>query len=252
MKGKWYTSIYLPLGVTLFFTLALVVILATQFRSKDTTFTPEEPIQKEEVVESSPAEESQEETVSIPTSAYLDVPFTAQAPFGVWDELHGETCEEASLLMVKYFISKESFPDASGVDSLLVSFVQWQEQNGYKVDITVKELLEAAERHYGFTGGRLIENPTIEDIQKEIAAGRPVIVPAAGQALGNPYFTPPGPKYHMFVVKGYENGQFITNDPGTRRGKDFRYDYDTLMEAIHDWDPENIYNGRSVVLVYGS
>lgn len=66
--------------------------------------------------------------------------------------------------------------------------------------------------------------------------------------LGNPYFTPPGPIYHMLVIKGYNLTEFITNDPGTRRGADYVYSYQTLMKAIHDWNNGNVESGKSATI----
>ena len=98
---------------------------------------------------------------------------------------------------------------------------------------------------------RLIEDPTVDQIKAELVAGRPVIVPAAGRLLGNPYFTAPGPIYHMLVIRGYtQNDQFIVNDPGTSRGESFLYDFDTLLYALHDWNNGGeITQGRKVVIV---
>ena len=106
-----------------------------------------------------------------------------------------------------------------------------------------------AEQFYGFENMEIIENPTVEDIKNKLAAGYPVIVPAAGQALGNPFFTPPGPLYHMLVIRGYTETGFITNDPGTRRGEAYVYSFDRLMSSIHDWNDGLVSEGQSVVLV---
>ena len=71
----------------------------------------------------------------------------------------------------------------------------------------------------------------------ELEAGHLVIIPTNGQALKNPNFTLPGPERHMLVVKGYdyETEEFITNDPGTRNGADYRYKKDLLFEAIRNY-----------------
>lgn len=119
---------------------------------------------------------------------------------------------------------------------------------GYFEDTTARETALFAKRQYALTS-RLLVDPTLEEIKKELAAGRPVIVPAAGQELGNPYFTPPGPIYHMIVLRGYTKDGFITNDPGTRRGEGFVYSFDTVMNAIHDWNAEDIQKGGRVVIV---
>jgi len=190
----------------------------------------------------------QEET--LPESVRMETPFLSQAPFGIWDDLHQETCEEASLMMVHYFRQKKEFLSLQQANLELVDLVTWQSARGYKVDVAVAELAEIARGYYGLATGRVIVDPTVDQIKKELAGGRPVIVPAAGRELPNPYFTPPGPRYHMVVIKGYDAAGFIVNDPGTRRGKDFRYNYDDLMRAMHDWNQDDINLGRKAVLVF--
>ena len=128
--------------------------------------------------------------------------------------------------------------------------VAWETGNGYKWDVTIGELLTIAEKNYQLHG-RIIENVTAEDIRKELSNGHPVIAPTAGQLLGNPYFSGDGPPYHMIVIIGFDAKGFITNDVGTKRGKDYRYDEATLMNAIHDWNGsvETITSGAKRVLV---
>ena len=90
-----------------------------------------------------------------------------------------------------------------------------------------------------------------EDVKKELIAGNPIIVPVAGQLLGNLYFTPPGPEYHVLVIKGYNDGssEFITNDPGTQRGADFRYNYQVLKSVVSDIDDKGVLSGIKAVIV---
>ncbi len=186
----------------------------------------------------------------LPPQKVLEVPFTPQAPLANWDALHEEACEEASLMMVKYARSNQLFGTPSQVDDEIQQLVGWESNHGYEVDVTVSELSKIAEQYYGLSTGRVIDNLTVTKIKKEIAAGRPVVIPASGQNLPNPYFTAPGPVYHMLVIKGYTDNEFITNDPGTKRGKDFRYSYDGLLGAVHDWDSKNILAGAKRALVF--
>ena len=55
----------------------------------------------------------------------------------------------------------------------------------------------------------------------------------------------------MLVIVGYTETEFITHDPGTRRGKNYRYTFDTIMDAIHDWTgvKEEIGTGVPRVLI---
>lgn len=188
--------------------------------------------------------------VVIPEKGQLVVPFTVQAPNANWDAAHEETCEEASLMMVKNYIQKTSFGSPESTDNDLLALVAFEEENGYKVDVTVKELSEIAKKYYGMKSGRVVKNFTITDIKREIALGHPVIIPAAGKLLANPNFRDGGPKYHMLVIKGYDKDGFITNDPGTRKGEGFRYTFDTLFNAIHDWNESDILQGQKAFLVF--
>lgn len=207
----------------------------------------------------------------LPTLVGIDVPFLEQAPFAKWDALHEEACEEASLINVKYFLDKAATISKDEGEKEIQNMVSFEEENGYGVSITLQELNEIAKKHYKLSTGRVETNVTIEKIKKELALGRPVIVGAAGKILPNPFFRNGGPNYHMLVIKGYDDkglvpvnrckrvdadsckqtpGVFITNDVGISQGNNFRYTYNGLFKAIHDWDPNNIVNGQKTYLVF--
>jgi hypothetical protein len=195
-----------------------------------------------------PAKENNEEDV-LPSRILLKVPFYPQAPFANWDDIHNEACEEASLLMVRDYYRNQSL-DLEELDQDILDFIRYQTDHGYKYDVTVRELADLAKSYYRFTGARLIDNPTVDDIKAELAANRPVILPASGRMLENPNFRAPGPRYHMLVIKGYDSRGFITNDPGTRNGNSFRYSYDNLISSLRDWNAVDIDRGARRVLVF--
>ena len=190
------------------------------------------------------------EQISISERVSLEVPFTVQAPFADWDDPYQEACEEASLLMVHSYLSEEELTDERANGELL-ALIAWETAHGYPQDITLSQLAEIAASYYGYSA-QIIDNPSAKGIEEHIANGHPVIVPAAGRLLGNPYFSGAGPWYHMLVITGYDGKRFITNDPGTRRGEDYTYDYDVLLNAIHDWTgvKEEITDGEKRVLVF--
>ncbi|MDP3992605.1 MAG: C39 family peptidase, partial [bacterium] len=118
-----------------------------------------------------------------PVALPLKVPFTSQAPLTIWDPLHEEACEEASLLMVYYYRTGQKFVSPLAADTEIKKLVAWEEQNGYKVDLTVKELVAVASGYMKLKTGRVIVDPTVDQLKAELKAGRPVIVPAAGREL---------------------------------------------------------------------
>jgi len=188
---------------------------------------------------------------ALPKTYNLNVPFTPQAPLADWNETFKEGCEEASSLIVHYFYNNKAFTPQLATDEIL-AMVDWQlDYFGGHYDLTAKQTKEMINKYFGYAKVEVIDNPTIEDIKKHIFNQRPVIVPVAGRKLNNPYFKQPGPIYHMLVIKGYTEDKFITNEPGTKRGKDFLYSYDTIMAAMHDWNGENIDKGaKKIIIIY--
>jgi len=201
--------------------------------------------------ESMDINQPEQEEKEIPRKISINVPFTSQAPYAVWDEYHKEACEEASLLMIKYFLDKKSLTHEIS-EKEIQKMIKFQiDKYGKYKDTNAKETVELAKDLYGIDNLEIIYDFKKEDIKNELAKGSPIIVPAAGQLLGNPYFTPPGPLYHNLVLVGYEESVIITNDPGTKRGEGYRYDMNVLYSAIHDFPgkKEDIEKGRKAMIV---
>jgi hypothetical protein len=114
--------------------------------------------------------------------------------------------------------------------------------------MTAKQTAEFIEQFYNLHT-EVIYDWTWDDVKLALAQGYPVIAPAAGRMLGNPNFTAPGPIYHMLVIKGYTANRIITNDPGTRKGADYQYSYDAIMNASHDWNDGDVGNGKKVIII---
>lgn len=177
------------------------------------------------------------EEVVIVNSINLDVPFTSQAPTANWKEPFQDACEEASILMVAYYYEDKAMPSAKEIEDVLVGMVDWQIANmtNEHVNLTVSQTADLVKALYNYDV-EIIDNLTADKIKNLLRQGKPVIVPANGHLLANPYFTGDGPDYHMLVIKGFVENNFITNDPGTRRGADFIYSEDNLMLSIFDWN----------------
>ena len=168
----------------------------------------------------------------------LTVPFTPQAPTGNWDQLHNEACEEASAIMVAAYFSSDTrlkLP-ATEVENQLTALTNWEQNNfGYSLDTTTAETAEMIESFYNLKA-TIVNNFTEKDIKDALNAKKLVIIPVNGRKIGNPYYKPPGPIYHMLVIKGYTATQLITNDPGTKNGEDYKYSFSTLKNAPADWN----------------
>ena len=188
----------------------------------------------------------------IPVKFILEnVPFTPQAPQAVWDEIHEEACEEASLVILKYFLDGETL-DKAAAEKEIQGLVEFQIENyGDYKDTNAEETVRLAKDYYGMENLRVVYDFQKEDLKKYLALGNPIIIPAAGRLLSNPFFTPPGPLYHNLVLIGYDGDTIITNDPGTRRGAGYEYDIDVLFSAIHDFPGrvEDIEKGRKAMIM---
>lgn len=191
---------------------------------------------------------SVQSTVQFPKSYLIDVPFTSQAPLSNWDSEHEDACEEASLIMLKYWIDKKKFYDKESADAEILAMLKYEQENSFGKSITISDLSTIAKDYYHIANlsTKAITSP--DDIKQVIATGTPVIVGAAGKILPNPNFRNGGPNYHMLLIKGYDQEGFITNDPGTRKGESFYYKNDELFEAIHDWQQTNILLGEKKIL----
>ena len=178
-------------------------------------------------------EENVIEEIELPKKASILVPFMVQAPHGNWDAPYQEACEEAVVIMMDYYLRNAAL-DPDQANREIVQLTQWEEANHYKYDVSLESLKVIVEEYYVYNV-RISENVTKESIMHEIAKGNPVIIPAAGRDLDNPYYSGDGPWYHMLLVTGYDKKYFITNDPGTRQGLDYKYKHKKLVNAIHDW-----------------
>ncbi|RMD51430.1 hypothetical protein D6827_02265 [Candidatus Parcubacteria bacterium] len=192
--------------------------------------------------------------LQIPTKLNLAVPFTSQAPLADWGEPYQEACEETAAYMAALYFAdySEAMIDAQKADKDIKSIIAFEEKKfGFYEDTTAEQTADLIEKYFNLPT-RVLTNPTIDDIKTELASGRPVLVPTAGRLLNNPYFSGDGPLYHMLVIRGYDNDtyEFIVNDPGTKRGANYRYKMNVIMEAMGDWnDGDPAQGAKKIILI---
>ncbi|MBP6942813.1 MAG: C39 family peptidase [Candidatus Buchananbacteria bacterium] len=239
--------------------LALALVLTGCTHKDDTTtITIDEPVNNQQTVTTTqpsstpskaPSTNSQSATttgsqqVTIPKSVLLEADFAQQAPFGNWDEVHQETCEEASMIIADRYFDQQSLNETI-MESELQALLKWQTQHDYKIDTTAHETVDILQTYFN-REAHVSTKVTTDAIKYELAQGHLVIIPAAGRLLGNPNFTGAGPIYHMLVVVGYDDDEFITHDVGTRKGKNYHYKYNTLINAVHNWNHDRAEGGMT-------
>lgn len=180
----------------------------------------------------------------LPTSFRLGVPYTTQAPLVDWAK-HQESCEEATLAMVAAYWKgdRSDTIEPHAADRAINDLVAWQVKNwGSEDDLTDVRLGELAKAYYGYSYKVL---PTGEEvIQRQLVAGRPVVIGTTTHGLGNPNY----PHYadhrlqlpynvsHFLAIVGYDPQGFIVNDPGITLGHGYHLTYSQLLFAIDDLD----------------
>jgi hypothetical protein len=179
----------------------------------------------------------------IPEQYNLKMEFHSQAPLLEWDTFHEEMCEEASILLVLNYFQNQSMTNQTFETALKHMQEEEIQTVGEWKSTTVEELQRFIESAYPSFSVKIISTITADQIEQYIAQNIPVLLPMSGQTIGNPFYKAPGPVYHVLVIKGYTKDYFITHDVGTKRGKDYFYDKNIILNNIHDWDPTNIFNG---------
>lgn len=210
-----------------------------------------------EVTSPNPSSESEQNVESappmeLPKEVNLTVPFFSQAPEGDWSQPWQDACEESSLLLAHYGMKGETITKADFKKKVL-EMVDWENEHfGYYESTPVEQVVELYKGYFADAFEvKVIEDPTVEDLKQELAQGHLIVGPFAGRMLGNPFYSGEGPYYHMMVIKGYDEAHFITNDVGTRRGENFIYTYQTILDAMHDYKEPGIENqsARAIILL---
>lgn len=199
-------------------------------------------VEEARVVSEEPALPSAAETVPVAKlvepKIWPDVPFVSQAPTGEWAKSEFQNgCEEASALMVHAWREKKVFMKGAA-KAELVAMARYQEKKiGQGIDTDAADTARLLLADYlNISDYRLIYDFTLDELKSALVEGL-VIVPTNGRSLSNPNFTLPGPLQHMLVITGYDDAkkEFITNDPGTRKGEGYRYPEQVLFDAIREY-----------------
>jgi hypothetical protein len=187
---------------------------------------------------------------SLPSEANLDISFTTQSPYAKWTPQDEESCEEAATYMVDaYYRNVQTIAKDDAVSALNAVIAYETKTFGYYQDTSATTTAAFISGYFGYADVRIVPY-NLGDLKQAIVNGYPVLLPTAGKLLNNPNYHNGGPLYHMIVAKGYTaDGKIVTNDPGTRNGKDYLYPVSVLRTAVHDWNNGDVTNGKQVMIV---
>lgn len=172
----------------------------------------------------------------LPSDFYIDnVPFLSQAPLADWkDERQQDGCEEAVIIMSEAWLNNtKQITKQDGLSKILLASKWFEDNIGTFHDASVEDVIRYFKEALKIETVKIIEEPSLDDYKQALSQGKLVLVPTNGQLLGNPNFSGTGPETHMIVVRGYDDatGEFTTNDPGTRKGENYRYKYGVVLNA---------------------
>ncbi len=169
----------------------------------------------------------------------IDAPFASQAPFAQWsDARFQDACEETSSLIAYSWVHDLPLTPQIANDTI-IKLAQYQSDNfGSFVDTSVEDtVIRILRGYFQLKNIKIIIPDSSDDLVRILQSNKLIIAPMDGQMLNNPNFTAPGPERHMLVISGYDisTKQFITQDPGTRNGRNFRYTSSNLWQSIRDY-----------------
>jgi len=196
---------------------------------------------------------TQETTESV---VKINIPFTPQIPDGKWVAPYRMACEEASMVMVdEYYAGKtNTFIEKTEAKQLMQPYFIFQNalygSNKDSNAIRTSEIIKNAAHHYN---ARVVEHPTIEDIQAALDAGHPVISFHHGYSLKNKYikFANSAASFHVIVLVGYDENKkiFYAHEPAMMKGDYYAYPFEVIMNSMRDYNHEtHITDGSSRVL----
>lgn len=205
---------------------------ANQDSSTDT------PVPSKQTVSETPVKEFQ-----TTKSVFQNVPFTSQAPSGEWsDPMFQDGCEEASMIMSMAWVRGSTLTPESA-KAAIESITQFETTKfgTFMSDTSAEDTAQVMRDYYEYKNVTVVHDTSIDALKNFLIEGDLVMAPMNGQALGNSNFTQPGPLHHMLVIIGYDvqTHEFVTNDPGTRKGERYRYNENVLYQALRDYPTSN-------------
>ncbi len=188
---------------------------------------------------------------TLPPSVFIKVPYTSQFPFNQFGatDPHENYCEAAALLMVSDYYKgdgRDRIPPAEA-DSGMGSIVSVERRDFPGViDLPLTSVGAVGTQLFGLKP--TVSPVDLDQIERSLAAGRPVIVPVMTHGASGAKIAPfygSDNVYHVIVITGYDTakGLLYTNDAGFIQGQNYAYTWATLSPAI-DAQTQKLAQGR--------
>lgn len=175
--------------------------------------------------------------------------FFSQAPYGNRNQPYQDACEEASLLIWQYYLNNTSKTKAEYNKDLLAMVDLEMKMLWYFESTTIMEMKQIINTRDKSIKAKIIEHPTIRDLEREISQNNVVVAPFYWKGLNNPHYALWGPNYHFLVIKGYDKDNFITHDVWTLRWANRHYTKKIIMDNLHDRNRIDVRKWAARVLV---
>lgn len=177
---------------------------------------------------------------TLPPSVFIKVPYTSEFPFPNEinkNDPHENYCEAAALEMVSQYFkgdSRDLLPPAEA-DAGMGGIVTVERRTFPGVfDLPLTSVASVGQQMFGLQP--TVAPVDLSAIQRNLAAGRPVIVPVmtwVGGARISEHYGNVG-VYHVLVLTGYDSakGLLYTNESGFTQGHNWAYSWSLLSSAI--------------------
>lgn len=193
---------------------------------------------------------NQEKTYIIPEEYDIkNMDFFSQAPYWNRNQPYQDACEEASLLIWQYYIRWFKKTKTEYNQDLLDMVELEMEMLWYFESTTIMEMKQIINRRDPSINARIIEHPSIKDIEREISKNNVVVAPFYWKWLKNPHYALWWPEYHFLVIKWYTKDHFITHDVWTMHWENRYYDKNLIMDNIHDRNRTDVQKWAARVLI---
>ncbi|MFA5854917.1 MAG: hypothetical protein WC846_01320 [Candidatus Gracilibacteria bacterium] len=201
-----------------------------------TATTPATPTPSETALTATPAA-----TPAVPTTVAKTVPFILQAPLGIWKTPWTDYAEEACTLMAYNWATSSTVESDRAAADKLYQIGLWERENyGSSALTNAEQTLRILKEHFAYNLASLSYDVNTDDIKKLLDDGMVIIVPVDGNLLANPHYGKPAPAHHMILIYDYLGTDFLANDPGTRYGEAYKYNEDTLINAVKDLSGDKV------------